>query len=538
MIGAFPLYLALWAMFPVLYLYVSNADQTTFALAVPPLVLSPLAFLGLYALVRRLFLRDARAAALFTLFLAFFFFSFGHIFGHLHGVYLLQGDRLVDIPFYGSVYRRGLKLGIGLFAAYGLAGWTLFRALRRGRVPLERITPPLTAMAALLIVFQAINFVGRGNAPVSKFEDPAQGLLPDLPFGAPTADGDRPDIYFVVPDGFARLDIVREEYGYDPTPFLNALHERGFQTPERTWASHYWTFLSLSSTLSMDYVTPYAQALGVTGTDRRVPYAIIGHNRVAQYLKTRGYQYVQTASTWGATIKNPFADDLLKCQSGRLFQTEFYRVLVETSALRPFLTSVGADLAACHLETFEHIIDVAGRDGPPRFVFAHVVPPHHPYLFDRDGNVVKRASIANQFDFQANLWNERDAYLDQLIFVSKKLVDIADAVIASKRKAVIIFASDHGPQLKFPDARTHDVRLANFVAVRSYDPSYKVPQPLALANLFRSVLAHHLKAPFPLLPSHSYWSGYKAPYDFREVGIEDFKTVSAENLPKRHRNAR
>ena len=45
----------------------------------------------------------------------------------------------------------------------------------------------------------------------------------------------RPDIYYIILDGFARGDILREQFGYDLEPFLRRLEARGFFVARRMW---------------------------------------------------------------------------------------------------------------------------------------------------------------------------------------------------------------------------------------------------------------------------------------------------------------
>ncbi len=68
------------------------------------------------------------------------------------------------------------------------------------------------------------------------------------------------------------------------------------------------------------------------------------------------------------------------------------------------------DIASCHLQNFDALAAQASAPGP-KFVFAHFLLPHHPYLFDRDGNVLRHATISDQFEFQKRLWEDRAAYL-------------------------------------------------------------------------------------------------------------------------------
>ena len=63
-----------------------------------------------------------------------------------------------------------------------------------------------------------------------------------------------PDIYFIVLDGYARADVLAKYYGFDNGPFLEGLRQRGFQVSDASRSNYNWTFLSLGSSLNLDYI--------------------------------------------------------------------------------------------------------------------------------------------------------------------------------------------------------------------------------------------------------------------------------------------
>jgi hypothetical protein len=73
----------------------------------------------------------------------------------------------------------------------------------------------------------------------------------------------------------------------------------------------------------------------------------------------------------------------------------------------------------------------------PKFVYAHIFLPHHPYSFDHTGKVLpwwKRGNVEN-----------RESYLEQLIFTNKMIAGTIDTILsASKITPIIIIQGDHG----------------------------------------------------------------------------------------------
>jgi hypothetical protein len=268
----------------------------------------------------------------------------------------------------------------------------------------------------------------------------------------------------------------------------------------------------------MAHVTYLKTLMGETSTDRYIAYQAVRDNAVARFLRDRGYTIVHFASTWGATLENPFADETIECRTG-LFQIEFYRVLAETTWLRARPSQVATDLAECHLSNFGLLGGIATRRGP-KFVFAHFIPPHHPYLFDRHGNVLREATVTNQFELQERLWERTDQYLDQLMFVNRKVAETVDAILAtSVRPPIIIIQSDHGPHVPNAGGRARRLRFANLAAFYFPDRARFLPDTVTSVNVFRHIFNHYFAANLPLLDERHYFSGYRRPYAFREVDL-------------------
>ena len=92
-------------------------------------------------------------------------------------------------------------------------------------------------------------------------------------------------------------------------------------------ANYYWTFLSLSSALNLDYLQSLLPGrLEPQSQKRRQAYRLLRDNRVAAFLRERGYRTVHLQSTWSGTAANPYADEFRECHGG-LLRDEYLRAL-------------------------------------------------------------------------------------------------------------------------------------------------------------------------------------------------------------------
>ena len=89
------------------------------------------------------------------------------------------------------------------------------------------------------------------------------------------------------------------------------------------------------------------------------------------------------------------------------------------------------------LYTFDNLAEIPNIK-EPTYIFAHMLIPHHPYVFDREGNY--------QTLNQANLKSEMDNYIDQLITTNIMLITLIDKLLSrSEVPPVIIIQADEGP---------------------------------------------------------------------------------------------
>ena len=80
----------------------------------------------------------------------------------------------------------------------------------------------------------------------------------------------------------------------------------------------------------------------------------------------------------------------------------------------------------------------------PVFLYSHTMMPHYPFLFDRNGNRLKKIPRAD----------DANSYLDQLIFTDKLTLKMIDSIGSNTtRQTIVILQGDHGfRSFKGPDS--------------------------------------------------------------------------------------
>ena len=513
-----PWYPFVAAIYPLWFLYVGNLGQVSASAALVASVVALAAVAILLWVASRLAKsRDVGALAV-TIIIAGFY-----AYGPVHDIYVRAGtvDEMAPAArWLSTTLADHTKLTAVML---GLCALVIALIVKRR----SNISAQLTGACNIAAAALAVILLGR--LATALWQD--QTLVAESDVNVATLGskvsvlGYNPDIYYIIVDGYARADVLQEYYGFDNTEFLSGLAKRGFTVNDSSRANYYWTFLSLASSLNFDYLQDiarpvFADAEFVEGRNGYDPIGRLAQdNRAAHFLQSRGYRFVHVRSSAQPTIRNPYADEQVSCK-GSLFEDEYFRTLTEISWLKALGSVATSDLAECHKQRVQLVGDQARRPGP-KFVFAHFLPPHHPYLFDRDGNVLKHVTLSNQFDFQAQLWEDKHGYLEQIRYTNRSLTQLIDRIVAeSEHPPIIIVQSDHGPNLVggLTGDQARALRFANFAAyLLPGAPQSVMPGDCAPVNQFRYIFNHYFKAGLPILPQRNFYSTYSTPLDMQEI---------------------
>jgi hypothetical protein len=515
-----PWYPFVVAIYPLWFLFLSNSGQASLGTVLDATTVALAATLVLAMLAGKLTASIHIGALVVTVFIVCFY-AYGplHDFAVRLAVHRPHSQFLRAI---GQIFENHVALSSLLL---GLLAFLIWLIVVRADRNSTRVTGACNVAAATLgailltrVLLGAMDSLGDGV----KHDRAVTGA------GNKTSVlGYNPDIYYIILDGYARADVLRDYYDFDNGPFIAGLKQRGFTVNDRSSANYNHTFLSLASSLNFDYLQDIAtETLDDPEMQvKRQGFAKIAEllqdNRAAHFLRARGYRFVHLQSSSPETVRNPYADEQVSC-AGRVFDDEYFRAVAEISWLKALApeSMVTDDLAECHKLRLQALGNQASRPGP-KFVFAHFMPPHHPYLFDKDGNVLRKATISNQFDYQARLWEDKSGYLGQLQYLNTSVTEVVDRILAqSKQPPIIIVQSDHGPNLRdgLSIEQMHFLRLANFAAYfLPGAPPGTLPADCAPVNQFRYLFNHYFAAELPVLPFRSFFSEFKTPLQMTEL---------------------
>lgn len=483
----------LFALAPIFFLFAHNVDQvaagdTILSVAIM-LTFAALAFLFFF-IVYRTIGKVAIATSLFLL----LFFAYANLFA-------LKEE-------YGI---RQRYLFAGFFAPLFFGLWFLWITSR----DVKALSRFLTIFASIFLIFSLV--------PIGAFTARrywAERHAPEKEFalaGAPAA-ATKPDIYYILVDGYASQWELQNFYGNDNHAFIDYLVNKGFYVVPESRSNYAKTEFSLPTILNFNYLEALSSggivSAETTNTDR-----LLQDHAIGRFLKSQGYIYFHFGSWWDATYKNRYAD--INVNKG--YMPEFPQLLYKS--IEPFLPFRPAFLDVQRMQwsrtlyQFNELARVPARR-KPTFTFAHLIT-HSPFVFAQDGSFLKKT-------VEGTTAQGREQYLGQLLFLNKKLEALIEIIMAeSETSPIIVIQSDHGSR-DTPDenvAQANDYsdeylgrRLRNFSAL--YLPGNgngRLYPTMTPVNTFRIIFNRYFGAKYELLPDKSFITLPGSQYDVIDV---------------------
>lgn len=498
----FPFHPLLLAAYPVLFLFSENLSEVALGETFQPILRAAALAAGI-AIVAGLLLRDLRRGALIASAAVIVWFTYGHI------------EDLVA-PMGVS---RDVQLGISLAFIVAVALAAIF--LRPSGI--ARLTSAVNIVSVVLVVMTLVSIVpyqlSRGTVAAAA----NTGARPSPPSGAR-------DIYYLVFDRYGNNESMRDLAGIE-NDLPAWLESRGFTVAADAHANYGRTTQSLAATLNMTYLDDIAAQLGPDSNEPALVNEMLQDHKVGRFLQERGYRYIHIGNWFAPTKTVRIADENPVLTS----RTDF-GALLDSTTLGPTINDLLGikDPPAHHMlhraaALFDfNELDRVSREPGPKFVMAHILLPHEPYVFAANGEYSGLSEVDSKFS-AAGL-------RDQLTFTNERIRGIVDALLDAPEaeRPIIIVAADEGPypdryardQNGFDWTTATDAELETKYGVLNalYLPGEAPPDApsvypdMTLINTFPIVLDRYFDAGLPLLPDRSYSSrAWVRPWDLTEI---------------------
>ena len=464
----------LFAAYPIFFLYAYNVSEMSISQILIPTLVSILSALLLWVFLSWI-LKDVLKAGLATSLFLFFFFFYGHF-------YELLEKQDVFVPEH-SLLLPGALLVLGYCIYF----------IKIARRNFQTTTKILNVVAAVLM---AINVGTVVSYEITKAWARSQAVKPQ-DSAITTVDRAKlntmPDIYYLIFDEYASLSTIKEFYNYDNSQFVAELTNRGFFVAEASKTKTMYSERSIASALNMEYFT---DEVPIQIARQKIP-----SNKVVEFLVAQGYRYVYFGS-WFDFGKYEINADLYynfydTSQHGAVV-TEFSRIFWNSTMLRPFYDYLTQGQYETYhrsglTKTLEQLRKTPEVPGP-KFVFAHIMSPHCPFVFGANGERVGLAGFYN--------WSDKQFYLGQYVFITKQIEELVDVLLKETASPpVIIIQSDHGvrpihPGINIGGDEWQKILNAYYLPGGGEKLLYDSISPV---NSFRIIFNHYFGADYDLL---------------------------------------
>jgi len=514
-----PYYAILFAIYPVITLYARLPGGVLFSTTVRTFFIQIAVTIALYVILFFAY-KNILRAGLVAGFTIFYFSSTGYIYRltqsppWVHLATILFGIIVVFTLSYGPVWEKYLR-----------------------QARLITITSYLNLVAMLSLLYPTYQILSvlmdaKGDAITPWSELVKENL------SSPQMDtASLPDIYYIILDGYGRNDAIQNVFEYDNSDFTEALEERGFYIATKSRSNYIRTVVSLSSSLNMNYINFAEDQAGRDSTNYLPLYDLIQNNQTRLFLTQHGYTIVGINTDYEFTDWKT-ADVYLNLD--KIQTSEFERVFLSTTAfgalydtefgfsdeLRTFLPvpSYGTRRSRISL-AFEQLMAAPVIHGP-KFVFAHILAPHPPFVFDQNGEAVRANRPYTPGDgegFSGDKLEYQIGYIGQLKYVNKMILQTIDTILSTTSTSpVIIIQGDHGSgSLMSRNSLDESCMFERSSILNAYHMPDNKEQALypsiSPANSFRVVFNAYLGTDLPLLPDRTFYTPFVNPYNFIDI---------------------
>lgn len=490
-----------FAIFPILALLAHNIAEVSPSVSLRPLGISVSASLILF-LLTSIISRNWQKAGIATTCCLVLFYSYGHMY-ELFQKYPILGFSLGRHRYLVVVYSLLLICGI----------YCIFRFLKETVL----ITQVLNLVGFFLLITPIVKITSY-VIHTDLIEQKVSRSSSDTIMLAPKDPGNLPDVYVIVLDTYTRSDALLRDYNFDNSPFLDELQQIGFYIAECSRVNDPNTHGSLATTLNMDYQTKLNANLVAQGYNPNDIWVLIRQSQVRLLLESIGYSTVAFDS--GFEWSRMRDADVYLEYSGKPYQMQvlqpFEVMLIRSTALLLWSDITYKSLPAYtntifrsknfgiedHINRQLFILDQLPRLSSyagPKFVFAHILIPHLPFVFSPTGDIQSDPgfySKDNFFPIDDEYINI--GYIDQIQFINLRLIPILQTLITESRvPPIIVLMGDHG--------LNYDNRLLNLSAYYLPGNSYHDLYPsITPVNSFRVIFDTYFGTDFGLLDDISY----------------------------------
>jgi len=262
-------------------------------------------------------------------------------------------------------------------------------------------------------------------------------------------DDFRENIYYIIMDEYGGKENLEYYFDFDNSEFLDYLGDKGFSISNST---HNYeginTYEILPNLLNLDYVVS-ADNTTASGYKKLLNPAMFRFFKEAGY-KIQMLNHLQGLRADGCEVlyETPKIGTVIHDIDFYLLKNSllYYIISNEDLFTGKNETKREEDVFNNYRDQFSKIMDLLLEQSiikkeVPTFTICYLSCPHVPFVFRADGQA---ADPEVAYDSSA-----KDAYVEQLEYLNKRLVKIIDSITENDPNAVIVLQGDHGARVGY-----------------------------------------------------------------------------------------
>lgn len=309
----------------------------------------------------------------------------------------------------------------------------------------------------------------------------------------------KPNVYWIILDEAADFYTMQKYYDYDCSGIESFLLDRGFNI---SYDSHNRIAMSneaLADLCSLNYVSVEDMYYKVA-----LYYRLNGE--LWHALNNLGYDVYQASSEPSYLYSLRELTDISRQETLFSATTMEGRTQLDLAIDSTPLSLFNIDMLNYTVSSkrlrvervFEYLKQPENTVyGSSSAIFSHIMCPHCPFVFDRNGGKVDKRGNFN--------WEDLRYYTEQYAYTMSEMEKIVAQLIENDPNCIIILQSDHGPRSRSDTRRAMKFNIAEEDMRRIFNAVYFGGQPLNIdgltgVNTLRTVL-NALGSDYPLLPN-------------------------------------
>lgn len=393
----------LLSIYPISQLYMNNIDVLNYQHTVVPLVIIVI-FATLLYLGFSIRIKDSLTKVIIVPFIIIVLFSYNYI-----HIFLTNKCNIIN-----TIGRNRILIPILFIFLSFFVYWVIKSSFKTKK-----------ALFIFLVVLNAIPFSQLFYKKERRaFETPPSSSIQSQSEGSENY----PDVFFIILDMYPSNLVLGKYFGFNNKNFTNKLESLGFNVFYNSRANYSRTLLSLTSTLNMEYLHKDTDTVYKELTLENL-YHKLENGKVQSFFKKKGYNFYWFEGGYLPGKQKYNNNEIFIPVTGTLYSrqetadNDFLIYFINNSILSPFserIKILSVDIYRKRIDNILVKLPVVAKNKDAKFVFAHIMAPHPPFIFGKNGEKIY---------YDESSMNRKSSFINQLKYINNRIINVLEKVL-------------------------------------------------------------------------------------------------------------